>query len=478
MPGMDLKLPWVPSAPPEKQQLLSDRMTAAQQVKGITMQHSQAVTLGDSRAVSSTVKLYVWAAVILIIAESIGAISIPLGPGKVVLLPMVWALLIGAGIGLISRRIPGTIGLDYGDQMRSASILQPALLVFIAKLGMVVGGSLPVVFASGWALVFQEFGHFVGTVILGLPVALVLGIKREAIGATFSVGREPSLAIIGERYGMDSPEGRGVLAEYLTGTLFGALFIAIVAGFIASLGIFHPNSLAMGSGIGSGSMMAAAAGAIAAQQTPEVAKEVMALAAASNLITTTIGTYFTLFISLPLAVWGYRVLEPIIGRTTKASVLTSGPRHDDVQLEVRELGWPGKISAWLAAGALALIANYVGYKTLSSAAFGGVAIMILAVFIGEMLCVALRRKIPAVCTVSVVAMFMTSPLCPWAAQVSQMVGAVNMLAVITPMLAFAGLSIAKDLPAFRLLGWRIVLVSFLANFGTFIGAVMIAEFFH
>jgi hypothetical protein len=73
---------------------------------------------------------------------------------------------------------------------------------------------------------------------------------------------------------------------------------------------------------------------------------------------------------------------------------------------------------------------------------------------------------------------MTSPLCPWAAQISQMVGAVNMLAVITPMLAFAGLSIAKDLPAFRLLGWRIVLVSFLANFGTFIGAVMIAEFFH
>ncbi|MCI8209735.1 branched-chain amino acid ABC transporter permease [Pseudomonas sp. S25] len=442
------------------------------------MQHSHAATLGENRAVSSTVKLYIWAAVILVVAEAIGAISIPLGPGKVVLLPMVWALLIGAGIGIFSRRLPGPIGLSLGDQVRSASILQPALLVFIAKLGMVVGGSLPLVFASGWALLFQEFGHFVGTVILGLPVALMLGIKREAIGATFSVGREPSLAIIGERYGMDSPEGRGVLAEYLTGTLFGALFIAVVAGFITSLGIFHPNSLAMGSGIGSGSMMAAAAGAIAAQQTPEVAKEVMALAAASNLITTTIGTYFTLFISLPLAVWGYRVLEPIIGRTTKASVMNNGPKHDQVSLEVKELGWGGRISAWLAAGALALIANYVGYKTLSPAAFGGIAVMILAVFIGELICVALRRKIPAVCTVSIVAMFMTSPACPWAAEIAQMVGSINMLAVITPMLAFAGLSVAKDLPAFRLLGWRIVLVSFLANFGTFIGAVLIAEFFH
>jgi hypothetical protein len=441
------------------------------------MQHSHAATLDSQQAVSATVKLYIWAAIILIIAEAIGAISIPLGPGKVVLLPMVWALLLGAGVGIASKRLPGSIGIDTSAQLRAASILQPALLIFIAKLGLVVGGSLPVVFASGWALVFQEFGHFVGTVILGLPVALLLGIKREAIGATFSVGREPSLAIIGERYGMDSPEGRGVLAEYLTGTLFGALFIAIVAGFITSLGIFHPNSLAMGSGIGSGSMMAAAAGAIAAQQTPEVAKEVMTLAAASNLITTTLGTYFTLFISLPLAVWGYRVLEPLIGRHTKAS-LASDLDPNQVSVAVRELGWPGRISAWLAAGALALIANYVGYKTLSADAFAGMAVMILVAFAGELLCSLIRRKVPAVCTVSLVAMFLTSPLCPWAAEIARMTSSINMLAVITPMLTFAGLSIAKDIPAFRRLGWRIVVVSFLANLGTFIGAVMIAEFFH
>jgi len=46
------------------------------------------------------------------------------------------------------------------------------------------------------------------------------------------------------------------------------------------------------------------------------------------------------------------------------------------------------------------------------------------------------------------------------------------------MLAFAGLSIAKDIPAFRRLGWRIVVVSLTAGFGTFIGAVCIAELFH
>jgi hypothetical protein len=93
------------------------------------------------------------------------------------------------------------------------------VLLFAAKLGLLVGGSLPKLATAGWALLFQELGHFFGTMAIGMPIALLLGIKREAIGATFSVGHEPSLAIIGEKYGMQSPEGRGVLAEYIIGTI-------------------------------------------------------------------------------------------------------------------------------------------------------------------------------------------------------------------------------------------------------------------
>lgn len=441
------------------------------------MSANPTLAVGQDRAVSNTVRLYIWAALVLLIAELIGSLTIPLGPGKVVLLPMIWALLLGAAVGQVGKRMPLGLGIDRGAQVRSAAILQYALLVFIAKLGLVVGGSLPTVIAAGWALAFQELGHFVGTILLGLPVALLLGIKREAIGATFSVGREPSLAIISERYGMDSPEGRGVLAEYLTGTLFGAVFMAIVAGFIASLNIFHPYSLAMGAGLGSGSIMAAAAGAIAAQQTAEVAKEVMALAAAANLITLTLGTYFTLFISLPLAVWGYRVMEPRIGRTTKASFQQSSVDAAVVDEPV-ELGWSARFSAWLASGALALLATLVMSKTLPPAVFLGVAVMILAAFVGELLCQLFRRKVPAVCWVSLVAMFLTSPWCPLAPQITAAHNAVGIMALITPMLAFAGLSIAKDIPAFRRLGWRIVVVSLIASFGTFIGAAFIAEVFH
>ncbi|OXC74085.1 DUF3100 domain-containing protein [Caballeronia sordidicola] len=428
-------------------------------------------------------KLFLYAAIILLIAEFIGSFTFKVGPGKVVLLPMIWALLLGAAVGLASERWRSAARLDVKTQFLAAAILQPALLLFVAKLGLMVGGALPKLAAAGWALAFQELGHFVGTILLGLPLALLLGIKREAIGATFSVGREPSLAIIGEKYGMDSPEGRGVLAEYLTGTVFGAVFIAILAGFVASLNIFHPLALAMGSGVGSGSMMAAASGAIAAQQTPEMAKTVLTFAAASNLITTTIGTYFTLFISLPIAVWGYRLLEPLIGRTSKASdasevIEKSRPKLSDVETGAPQLGYRGKLLAWGVTAVFALGCDWITHGTTPFMGLPGMLIMVLATIIGDAIYTVTGRKIPAVCWVSIVAMFMTSPLCPWASQISTYSAQNDFLGITTPMLTFAGLSIAKDIPAFRRLGWRIVLVSFVANAGTFLGASLVAQIFH
>lgn len=445
----------------------------------------QTAKLSVAETKGNYLPIYAWALVILLIAESIGSISIPAGPGKVVLLPMVWALLLGAALGLFSQKGNTPYSITRSRQVLSSRILQPALLIFIAKLGLVVGSSLPTIIQSGWALAFQELGHFVGTILLGLPVALLLGIKREAIGATFSVGREPSLAIIGEKYGMNSPEGRGVLAEYLTGTLFGALFIAIVAGFITSLGIFDPRSLAMASGVGSGSMMAAAAGAIAAQVDKATSETVMALAAASNLITTTIGTYFTLFISLPLAVKAYQWFEPILGRRHAQKDESVNAKSDqDALRSVEEneqhagLSWSEKVIAWFATTILCIAGNWIATGTFSVVVLEAGLILIAVSLLGDIVYQLSGKKVPAVCWVSFIAMFATSPWCPWAAEIAATTKAIGVLPIITPMLTFAGLSIAKDLPAFRKLGWRIVLVSFLANFGTFIGAALIAEFFH
>lgn len=427
---------------------------------------------------SSIVQIFVLALIVASVSEWLGPLPIELGVGKVVLLPMIWALLIGLTLGLCRKHVPRPLKLSLESQHLAAAILSSALFLFIAKLGLLVGGSLPKLAEAGWALALQELGNLIGCILLGMPVALMLGIKREAIGATFSIGREPGLAIIGERFGMDSPEGRGVLAEYITGTLVGAIFISVLAGFVTSLDIFHPLALAMGAGVGSGSMTAAAVGAIAAQQTPEMAKDVATFAAAANLIATTVGTYLTLFISLPLAVYAYRVLEPILGRHRKAADAEAELGAEEGEaVHTPYLGIGMRIASWVLVGFMVLIGNRIGFDVPMLEAVPGVAIIILAVLVGDLIYHGTKRVLPAVCWISFIAMAMTFPMTPYSAEVAALTGKVNFLAMITPMLTFAGLSLAKDVPAFRRLGWRIVVVSLLANAGVFLAAAMIAQFF-
>ena len=154
--------------------------------------------------------------------------------------------------------------------------------------------------ASGIAMVHQHFALF-DTLTVAENVALGLPPGRSTVEISEEV------KTLGEKYGLDSPEGRGVMGMYICGTVFGALWISILAGVVAGLDIFHPHSLAMGAGIGSASMMAAGTGSIIAAY-PEAAETVGAYAAAANLMTSVLGIYFALFISLPVTVKIYELV--------------------------------------------------------------------------------------------------------------------------------------------------------------------------
>ncbi|MGS1105126.1 DUF3100 domain-containing protein [Achromobacter anxifer] len=446
------------------------------------MSHASASLAAPSMPLSGRIRMLAAILLVVVVSEAIGSATFNVGPGKIILQPMLWAIFIGAIVAAFGQRMPAGLNIDTAMQTRISGYLQYALLPFLAKLGLMVGGALPQVREAGWALVFQEFGHFFGTMAIGLPLALLLGIKREAIGATFSVGREPSLAIIGERYGMNSPEGRGVMAEYITGTVIGALFVALMAGFITSLNIFDPRSLAMGAGVGSGSMMAAGVGAIASQQTPEVAHQVAALAAAANLLTTVVGVYFTLFISLPTTIFLYGKLEPVLGRFSRGKAETVAAEDDAATQEAPahgvKMGFGDRLTAYVICGLFALVGNRLGYNVPFADALPGMGIIILLVVITDLV-LRVVPKLPAVFVLSLIAMTAGCPgVLPYSDQIIAMVGKVNFLPFTTVILAMAGLSILKDLPAFRKLGWKIVVVSLAANAGTFLGATMIAEFFH
>lgn len=243
-------------------------------------------------------RLHIVALLVIVVAELIGIQKISI----VLLFPMLYAMVMG---GIIS--IPKLKILTEKNMRNASAIMGVSLMILIAKLGVSIGPNLVHVFEAKGALIFQEVGHFIGTILLGMPLAIALGMGREAVGATYSVAREPNIAIIADKYGLDSPEGRGVMAMYICGTLYGAVWMGVMASAIASLDILHPFALAMGAGVGSGSMMAASVTPLITLY-PDMAKEITALAGTANLMSSVLGIYIYIFFSLPLASKLYNVL--------------------------------------------------------------------------------------------------------------------------------------------------------------------------
>lgn len=256
-------------------------------------------------------KLYLLAFLFILIADSIGQIQIPVWKGTFIIFPIFYALFLGILTG------PNTLKLLDNKKVKAASgLVGVAILPFVAKLGINAGANLSVVISAGPALLLQEFGNL-GTILLAMPVALLLGLKREAVGATHSINRETNLALMQDMFGADSPEAQGSLSVYIVGGMIGTIYFGFMASMAAATGLFHPYALGMASGVGAGILMSSAVAALS-EVLPAYADEISALASASETISGIDGIYMAIFIGIPLCNWLYRKLEPTLGRITKA----------------------------------------------------------------------------------------------------------------------------------------------------------------
>ena len=250
------------------------------------------------------IKLHAIILALIIISELIGTHTLKLGIGRIVLLPMLYALLLGI------LTTPKFLNLSKKKEMLDASsLVGVTLMLLMARYGTLVGPTLPKTLAASPALILQEFGNL-GTVLLGVPVAVYLGLKRETIGAAHSIAREPNVALIGEKFGLDGSEGRGVMGVYIAGTVFGTIFFGLMASVAASVLPIHPYALAMASGVGSASMMTAAVGSLAAMY-PDMADQLAAFGAASNMLSGLDGLYMSVWLGLPLTEWLYKKFHTI-----------------------------------------------------------------------------------------------------------------------------------------------------------------------
>ncbi|WP_209121123.1 DUF3100 domain-containing protein [Alkalihalobacillus sp. BA299] len=244
-------------------------------------------------------RLYSVILCVVLLADFIGRKEFSIGIGVILLLPMVFAFVLGLGLFF-------TPLIKEKQAKNAESLVFISISLLAAKLSLTMGPSLSLLVDIGPALILQEIGNL-GTILFALPVAIFLGLKREAIGMTHSIGREGNVALITEKFGFNSPEARGVMAMYIFGTVLGAVFLGIISGFLASITPLNPLSLAMASGVGSGSMMSAASGSLIGLY-PNLENDIIALAGMSNLISSMIGLYFAIFIALPLCEKLYKVI--------------------------------------------------------------------------------------------------------------------------------------------------------------------------
>ena len=87
-----------------------------------------------------------------------------------------------------------------------------------------------------------------------------------------------------------------------------------------------------------------------------------------------------------------------------------------------------------------------------------------------------KKNLPAIAYISLIAIILTVPgLLPCADYVIASVNKIGLLPLCTPILAYAGISIGKDMDTFKKQGVAIVLTAIFTFIGTFIGSVIIAH---
>ncbi|MCI7795637.1 MAG: DUF340 domain-containing protein [Lachnospiraceae bacterium] len=146
--------------------------------------------------------------------------------------------------------------------------------------------------------------------------------------------------------------------------------------------------------------------------------------------------------------------------------------------------WLKKVKCLALVSAFALIGNYLstmkaGKPVTPIQALPGMAMLLAITIVGslitEVLDKVLPKNLPAIAYISLLAIIVTIPGVPGAEFASASMGKIGLLPLCTPILAYAGISLGKDLDTFKKQGVSIVIVALLTFVGTYVGSAIIAE---
>lgn len=133
------------------------------------------------------------------------------------------------------------------------------------------------------------------------------------------------------------------------------------------------------------------------------------------------------------------------------------------------------ILVFLIIGAIMLVGNWVGYDVLPLDALPGLAVLIGISLAGLVIHRLLPFQIPSIAYIGILGLILTLPGVPGSEQIVAWTAQVNLLAIATPILAYAGISIGRSWFDFVQLGWKTIVVGMFVLLGTFLGSAVIAE---
>ena len=367
--------------------------------------------------------------ILVVISMAIGVIEIKITDTiSFLLLPLIYSLV----MGLILYLAKPFKYIDLEQAKVAEGIMVLLIGVLISKLAISSGQSIDVVFHVGPALVLQLFGDL-GTLI-ALPVALLLGFRREVIGMASSICREPNLGVIIDKYGFGSPEARGVLAVFVIGSIIGTPYISFLSSICVSLIPLHPYAY----------------------------------------------VYMCMFVSLPIAGKLYEWLSPRLGKGN-AQLDDDGYIPDEVHDDEEEIDNLnlGKIERWgallFAFSVIVTVGNYVGYHTPIVDTFIGMLIISIITFIGMALERISPGHIQSIIFISIIGLIVAIPGVPTADFVARYVSQVELTTICTAFLAYVGIAIGKDWEEFKRIGFKGVIVALIVITGTYLGSACIAN---
>lgn len=452
------------------------------------MDESNNLDNNDFKTLIMDYKIHIVVLFVVIISMAIGTIEIPITRTiHILILPLIYALIISLILFLAKP-----IKFVREKQSKVAESLMVLFIsVLIAKLAVTSGQYINTIIQMGPALIFNLVGCF--GALIALPIALLLGFNRESIGMSTSICRDPSISVIMERYGFKSPETRGVLIVYIIGSIIGTIFISLLTSACVSIIPFHPYAYAIACGIGSASMNVAGVAPLM-EIFPNIASNLEAFSACSNLLTTCLGIYM-MILTIPIAEKLYKFLQPRIARNNvkydvniiEDKIENEKDKSIDIFPKKGEFNFNNisKIIVLLLIYAVivsigtcvSLLRNGL-FVNLSQFLINGIIGMILLSIIA-VIGMAIERfvsvKIPSIVYISLIGMFLAFPQVPTSSILNYFVSYVDLGVICAAFLAYVGIAIGRDWDKFNKVYIEGSVVTMVVIGATFLVSLFVAQ---